>query len=136
MEGLWSSTQIHWGQKQLHGCQLRLCQLTILRSDPVHNQSEFLLLQAEDDLGTKPPHNVSQRWETAEVFGSVWCYRPLTECHFPSLYFSLLKISFSFPTDSRILPLETYKARWARPPLVAAKNSSPSEARVLTSKEK
>lgn len=62
--------------------------------------------------------------------------RPLTECHFPSLYFSLLKISFCLPTDSLILPFEMYNARWERPPLVAAKNSSPSAARVLTSKEK
>lgn len=59
MEGLRSSTQIHWWQKQLHGGQLRLCQLTVLRSDPVHNQSEFLLFQTEYDLGAKP-HSVSK----------------------------------------------------------------------------
>lgn len=61
---------------------------------------------------------------------------PLTECHFPSLYFSLLKISFSLPTDSLILPLDMYNARWARPPLVAAKKSKPSGPRVLISREK
>lgn len=83
-------------------------------------------------------HTVSH---SEAAFGA-YCYHfcsqigSLTECHFPSLYFSLLKISFSLPTDSLILPLEMYTARWARPPLVAAKNSSPSEARVLTSKEK
>lgn len=34
----------------LHGCHLRICQLTILCSDSIHNQPKFLFLQTEHDL--------------------------------------------------------------------------------------
>lgn len=71
------------------------------------------------------------------LFYHMWLgCNPLTECHFPSLYFSRLKISFCLATDSLIRPLDMYKARWDCPPLVAAKNNRPSEDRVLTSREK
>lgn len=50
VKGLWSTAQVHRWHKLLHGRQLSICQLTILGSDPIHNQSEFLLLQAEYDL--------------------------------------------------------------------------------------
>lgn len=69
-----------------------------------------------------------------EVFCWYKC-NELTVCHFPSLYFSRLKI-FCLPTESLILPFDMYKARWDCPPLVAAKNSMPSCDRVLTSREK
>lgn len=79
MEGLRASTQIHWWQKQLHGCQLGVCQLTILRSDPIHNQSEFLLLQTKYDLGAKPPHSVWQWRRRARYCGMCRYYFLVTD---------------------------------------------------------
>ena len=57
VKGLWSTAQVHRRHKLLHGRQLSICQLTILSSDPIHDQSELLLLQTEYDLqAAQPPH--------------------------------------------------------------------------------
>lgn len=50
VERLWDTAEIHRWHKLLHGCQFSICQLAILGSDPIHNQSKFLLLQTEYDL--------------------------------------------------------------------------------------
>lgn len=57
VEGLRDTSQVHRWYKLLHGRQLSICQLTILCSDPIHNQSKFLLLQTKYDLqATQPPY--------------------------------------------------------------------------------
>lgn len=51
MKRMWGTAQVDGGQEMLlHGQQLSISQLTILSSDSIYDQPEFLLLQTEHDL--------------------------------------------------------------------------------------